>query len=149
MIYLSRFFSLPLYLPLAMIGNTSVVHPSAPPDAAGTPFLSWPCCKGWLCSGSHPSCSPPSSGCFWATTAPRPPRLQIGRNSSNPRCSPAKGSSLSSLTLRFPDGASTTERSSWGGYCCQENTGFNNSEALPDAVPIAVPKLLLLKMTVV
>lgn len=124
--------------------------PLSPPMPPGPPSSPGHAAKaGFALAPIPPAPLPPSSGCFWATTAPRPPRLQIGRNSSNPRCSPAKGSSLSSLTLRFPDGASTTERSSWGGYCCQENTGFNNSEALPDAVPIAVPKLLLLKMTVV
>lgn len=69
----ARLLSFSLYLPLAVTGSIS----GAPLSASGTP--SWLCCRAWLCSGS-----PPSSHCCWAATAAWAPKLQAGRNSSNP-----------------------------------------------------------------
>lgn len=52
-----------------------------------------------------------------------------------------QGSSLSSFMLHFPGSASTIEISTQGGYCCQENACFNNSNFKALAVPVAAPQL--------
>lgn len=125
MVYPARLLSFPLYLPLAVIGSISLVHPSVP-------------------LGPPPGCAAESGFAL----APLPPLTAAGlpQPLGHPKCKLAEialiqGSSLSSFTLHFTGSASTTEISSQDAYCCQKNAGFNNSNFKALAVPIATPQL--------